>query len=442
MRSPRRLWRSLSDTAPERHLRDLGAAADDDDALAEDLAQGRPGPGDLDAGHRRGDAPRILRVEVAQLDVEDARDVLGLTLLRGRERVDRHDLGAGLAQPQQDLDEVGVARRAHLDGREDAVTSGDGEVGQFRGAFRVSAAHGHELWHRAGTVQARPQPPTRGLPFRRSAMYRQATMTATSLRETSTSPVPGAATVGAPARSIRVGIIGAAGYVGGELIRLLERHPNVAHRRPAGPRARPRAHRRVASSPGAHRPPCRGRRCPTSRPSSWRCPTAPRPRSSRTSSRAALRVIDLGADYRLTDPADYQRWYGFEHPAPDLLARAVYGLPEQHRDELLALQDAEVAIVGSPGCYPTTALLGLAPLARAGLIGDLVVDAKSGVSGAGREPQGGPHVRRGQREHPRLRPRRAIATSRRSSRSSRQPAEAPRRTRARARSTSCPTSSP
>jgi hypothetical protein len=97
-----------------------------------------------------------------------------------------------------------------------------------------------------------------------------------------------------------------------------------------------------------------------------------------------IRVIDLGADYRLTDPADYPRWYGFEHPAPELLARAVYGLPEQHRAEILALRDSDVTIVGSPGCYPTATLLGLYPLARAGLIADVVVDAKSGVSGAGR----------------------------------------------------------
>ena len=96
------------------------------------------------------------------------------------------------------------------------------------------------------------------------------------------------------------------------------------------------------------------------------------------------RVIDLGADYRLRRPADYERWYGFTHPAPELLAQAVYGLPEQHREQLLALQGADVAIVGAPGCYPTTSLLGLYPLARAGLIADLVVDAKSGTSGAGR----------------------------------------------------------
>jgi N-acetyl-gamma-glutamyl-phosphate reductase len=98
-------------------------------------------------------------------------------------------------------------------------------------------------------------------------------------------------------------------------------------------------------------------------------------------------VIDLGPDFRLRDPADYPRWYGFDHPRPDLLEQAVYGLPELHRSELEALANEAVAIVGSPGCYPTATLLALAPLARAGLIGDLVVDAKSGVSGAGRDPK-------------------------------------------------------
>ena len=102
---------------------------------------------------------------------------------------------------------------------------------------------------------------------------------------------------------------------------------------------------------------------------------------------AGTAVIDLGPDFRLRDPDDYPRWYGFEHPRPDLLEQAVYGLPELHREELRALADEEVAIVGSPGCYPTATLLALAPLARAGLIGDLVVDAKSGVSGAGRDPK-------------------------------------------------------
>jgi N-acetyl-gamma-glutamyl-phosphate reductase len=88
--------------------------------------------------------------------------------------------------------------------------------------------------------------------------------------------------------------------------------------------------------------------------------------------------VDLSADFRLRDPAVYAEWYG-EHGAPGLFGHAVYGLPELYRD---AVRDAH--IVANPGCYPTATILGLAPLARAGLIDDVIVDAKSGVSGAGR----------------------------------------------------------
>ena len=100
---------------------------------------------------------------------------------------------------------------------------------------------------------------------------------------------------------------------------------------------------------------------------------------------AGATVVDLGPDFRLRDPADYPTWYHFVHGRPDLLAGAVYGLPELHRADLVALQGRSVRIVGSPGCYATAAILALAPLARAGLVGDLVVDGKSGVSGAGRD---------------------------------------------------------
>jgi N-acetyl-gamma-glutamyl-phosphate reductase len=93
-----------------------------------------------------------------------------------------------------------------------------------------------------------------------------------------------------------------------------------------------------------------------------------------------VRVVDLSADFRLAELATYERWYG-KHPRPDLLSEAVYGLTELHRERIAA-----AAIVANPGCYPTAAVLGLAPLARAGLIADVVIDAKQGVSGAGRTP--------------------------------------------------------
>jgi N-acetyl-gamma-glutamyl-phosphate reductase len=91
-----------------------------------------------------------------------------------------------------------------------------------------------------------------------------------------------------------------------------------------------------------------------------------------------VRVVDLSADYRLSELATYEHWYG-EHPRPDLLGEAVYGLTELHR-----LQIANAGIVANPGCYPTASVLALAPLARAGLIADVVIDAKQGISGAGR----------------------------------------------------------
>lgn len=91
-----------------------------------------------------------------------------------------------------------------------------------------------------------------------------------------------------------------------------------------------------------------------------------------------VRVIDLSADFRLSSQATYEQWYG-PHPRPELLARAVYGLTELHRAQI-----ADAPIVANPGCYPTASVLGLAPLARAGLIEDVVIDAKQGISGAGR----------------------------------------------------------
>ncbi|HLH14441.1 MAG TPA: N-acetyl-gamma-glutamyl-phosphate reductase, partial [Solirubrobacteraceae bacterium] len=91
-----------------------------------------------------------------------------------------------------------------------------------------------------------------------------------------------------------------------------------------------------------------------------------------------IRVVDLSADFRLRSLAAYERWYG-EHPRPQLLGEAVYGLTELHRERI-----ATAGIVANPGCYPTASLLALAPLARAGLIADCVIDAKQGISGAGR----------------------------------------------------------
>jgi N-acetyl-gamma-glutamyl-phosphate reductase len=102
---------------------------------------------------------------------------------------------------------------------------------------------------------------------------------------------------------------------------------------------------------------------------------------------AGARVIDMSADFRLKDPSQYPKWYRQEHPWPALLARAVFGLPELHEREL-----QKAALIAVPGCFSTTAILGLAPAVASGLIGsDIIVDAKSGVSGAGRSPSMGVH---------------------------------------------------
>jgi N-acetyl-gamma-glutamyl-phosphate reductase len=184
---------------------------------------------------------------------------------------------------------------------------------------------------------------------------------------------------------IKVGIVGASGYAGGELVRLLSRHPRVEL---LDLQARGRSSEPIAAThPHLART---GLALDDALPSAVDAVFLALPHGAAAElvpgllSRG-LAVIDLGPDFRLKDPADYPRWYGFEHPAADLLAKAVYGLPELHRAELKALVDADVRLVAAPGCYSTAALLSLAPLARAGLIEDAVVDAKSGVSGAGRD---------------------------------------------------------
>jgi len=93
-----------------------------------------------------------------------------------------------------------------------------------------------------------------------------------------------------------------------------------------------------------------------------------------------IRVVDASADFRLKHAGEYPKWYGFTHPSPKLLREAVFGLPELHQNEI-----ASASLVANPGCYSTGAILALAPIVKEGLIHpDIVVDSKSGVSGAGR----------------------------------------------------------
>jgi N-acetyl-gamma-glutamyl-phosphate reductase len=180
----------------------------------------------------------------------------------------------------------------------------------------------------------------------------------------------------------RVAVLGAAGYAGAVASALLHRHPHfelayVTARSDAGvplsavhPRSRvplvleeydPDRHADVDAAVVAY-------------PHGAAAPVVEELRER------GVRVVDLSADFRLRDQAVYEDWYG-DHAAPGLVGSAVYGLPELHREEI-----AGAGLVANPGCYPTAAILALAPLARAGLLGDVVIDAKSGVSGAGREP--------------------------------------------------------
>ena len=95
-----------------------------------------------------------------------------------------------------------------------------------------------------------------------------------------------------------------------------------------------------------------------------------------------IKVVDISADFRLKDASEYERWYGFSHPAPHLLAQAVYGLTELYRSQVASAQ-----LVANPGCYPTVAILALAPAVKARVIEpSIIIDSKSGVSGAGRTP--------------------------------------------------------
>jgi N-acetyl-gamma-glutamyl-phosphate reductase len=179
-----------------------------------------------------------------------------------------------------------------------------------------------------------------------------------------------------------VSVFGAAGFTGALTARLLHRHPSFELRALT---ARSDQGRRLDDIYPHHRVPTLLEELDFDRHAEVDAAVVAYPHGAAAPLVAELRargvrVVDLSADFRLNDPDVYGRWYR-EHQEPELLTQAVYGLPERYREQIRGAD-----LVANPGCYPTATLLALAPLARAGLIEDVVIDAKSGVSGAGRAP--------------------------------------------------------
>jgi len=187
---------------------------------------------------------------------------------------------------------------------------------------------------------------------------------------------------------IKVGVVGGTGYTGVELLRLLARHPGVeltaiTSRGEAGmavsdmfPSLRRRVSLKFVTPQDAALEKCDAVFFAT--------PNGIAMKQAAELVAAGVRVIDLAADFRIRDVAEWQKWYGMDHAAPELVAEAVYGLPEVNREQIRSAR-----VLDNPGCYPTAVQLGFLPLIEAGLIdtAQLIADAKSGVSGAGRKAE-------------------------------------------------------
>ena len=187
---------------------------------------------------------------------------------------------------------------------------------------------------------------------------------------------------------IKVGIVGGTGYTGVELLRLLVLHPQVSlqvitSRADAGtmvcqmfPSLRGLVELSFVHPDEAHLEQCDLVFFAT--------PNGIAMQQVRTLLDAGVKVIDLAADFRLQDIPSWEKWYGMTHACPELVAEAVYGLPELNREKIRSAR-----LIANPGCYPTAVQLGFIPLLEAGVIetGSLIADAKSGVSGAGRKAE-------------------------------------------------------
>ncbi|MBI5937038.1 MAG: N-acetyl-gamma-glutamyl-phosphate reductase [Betaproteobacteria bacterium] len=187
---------------------------------------------------------------------------------------------------------------------------------------------------------------------------------------------------------IKAGIVGGTGYTGVELLRLLAQHPEVELAAITS--------RKEAGMPVAEMfPSLRGRvdlafSTPDEAPLKscdvvfFATPNGVAMQQTRELLDAGVKVIDLAADFRIKDVAEWSKWYGMEHACPELVAEAVYGLPEINREAV-----KKARLIANPGCYPTAVQLGFLPLVEAGVIDTkgLVADCKSGVSGAGRKAE-------------------------------------------------------
>ncbi|MDR0251245.1 MAG: N-acetyl-gamma-glutamyl-phosphate reductase, partial [Burkholderiales bacterium] len=183
---------------------------------------------------------------------------------------------------------------------------------------------------------------------------------------------------------LNVGLVGGTGYTGVELLRLLAPHPNVAlrsitSRKDAGTpvvdffpslRGQPALDKLVFCAPDE----ARLTECDVV---FFATPHGVAMSQAETLLTAGVKIIDLAADFRLQDPAEFERWYKMPHACSHLLKEAVYGLPEVNREAI-----RQARIVGNPGCYPTAVQLGFLPLLEAGVIAadTLIADCKSGVS--------------------------------------------------------------
>ena len=187
---------------------------------------------------------------------------------------------------------------------------------------------------------------------------------------------------------IKAGVVGGTGYSGVELLRLLAQHPKVEI-------AVATSRQETGKAVSAVFPSLRGKVSlaftPPDDPALRKCdvvffgtPNGVAMAEARALLDAGARVIDISADFRLKDVAEWERWYKVKHAAPDLVAQAVYGLCEVNREKIRGAR-----LVSNPGCYPTTVVLGLLPLIEAGAVDldHLIADAKSGVSGAGRKQE-------------------------------------------------------